>query len=86
MRVEYSLAVPGRHLVMNSLAVLAAVKAVGGDVGQAAAGLGQVEGLPGRGKRHRIALPVGSFELEQGTVIIPTQPSPTLCHVEPRPF
>jgi UDP-N-acetylmuramoyl-tripeptide--D-alanyl-D-alanine ligase len=62
-RVEYSLAVPGRHLVMNSLAVLAAVKAIGGDVGQAAAGLGRVEGLPGRGKRHRVALPGGGFEL-----------------------
>jgi UDP-N-acetylmuramoyl-tripeptide--D-alanyl-D-alanine ligase len=63
-RIEYSLAVAGRHLVMNSLAVLAAVKAAGADVGGAAAALGRVEGLAGRGRRHRIALPGGgSFEL-----------------------
>jgi len=63
-RIEYSLAVPGRHLVMNSLAVLAAVKAAGADVGAAAASMGRVEGLAGRGRRHRIAVGGGgTFEL-----------------------
>ena len=38
--VDYCVAMPGRHWVMNSLAVLAAVKAAGGDVGAAAAALG----------------------------------------------
>jgi UDP-N-acetylmuramoyl-tripeptide--D-alanyl-D-alanine ligase len=62
-RIEYSLAVPGRHLVMNSLAVLAAVKAAGAEIGAAAAALGRVEGLAGRGRRHRLFAAGGSFEL-----------------------
>src|SRR5690348_11628639 len=33
--VDYCIAIPGQHWVMNSLAVLAAVKAAGGDVGAA---------------------------------------------------
>jgi UDP-N-acetylmuramoyl-tripeptide--D-alanyl-D-alanine ligase len=61
--VRYTLPQPGRHWVMNSLAVLAAVKAIGADVAAAAAALGQMPGLAGRGKRHRVALPGGSFEL-----------------------
>jgi UDP-N-acetylmuramoyl-tripeptide--D-alanyl-D-alanine ligase len=62
-RIEYSRPVPGKHLVMNSLGVLAAVKAARADVGAAAAALGRVEGLAGRGRLHRIALPGGAFEL-----------------------
>ena len=61
--VDYCVAIPGRHWVMNSLAVLAAVKAAGGDVGAAAAALGAIEPMEGRGRRHRIAVPGGTAEL-----------------------
>jgi UDP-N-acetylmuramoyl-tripeptide--D-alanyl-D-alanine ligase len=61
--VDYCVASPGRHWVMNSLAVLAAVKAAGGDVGAAAEALGSLEPLEGRGKRHKISLPGGTAEL-----------------------
>jgi len=55
--------VPGRHWVVNSLGVLAAVWAVGGDVKNAAASLAVVELPKGRGLRHRVAVEGGSFEL-----------------------
>jgi UDP-N-acetylmuramoyl-tripeptide--D-alanyl-D-alanine ligase len=61
--LDYTIALPGRHWVMNSLGVLAAVKVVGGDVGAAASAFGQLTGLPGRGRRHAIALPSGQFDL-----------------------
>ncbi|MEX2201877.1 MAG: UDP-N-acetylmuramoylalanyl-D-glutamyl-2,6-diaminopimelate--D-alanyl-D-alanine ligase, partial [Dongiaceae bacterium] len=62
-RLDYCLAVPGRHWVMNSLAVLAAVQAVGADVGAAAATLARMAPPKGRGQRHRIALDAGGFDL-----------------------
>jgi len=61
--VDYCVAAAGRHWVMNSLAVLAAVKAAGGDVGAAAAALGALEPLAGRGQRHKIAAGGGTIEL-----------------------
>jgi UDP-N-acetylmuramoyl-tripeptide--D-alanyl-D-alanine ligase len=61
--VDYCIASPGRHWVMNSLAVLAAVKAAGGDVGAAAAALGASEPMDGRGKRHKIELRGGTADL-----------------------
>ena len=61
--VDYCIAIPGRHWVMNSLAVLAAVKAAGGDVGAAATALGTIEPMEGRGRRHRITVRGGSAEL-----------------------
>ena len=61
--LDYTIALPGRHWVMNSLAVLGAVKAVGGDAGAAAATFAQLTGLPGRGRRHTIAVQGGSFDL-----------------------
>ncbi|MGE0723358.1 MAG: UDP-N-acetylmuramoylalanyl-D-glutamyl-2,6-diaminopimelate--D-alanyl-D-alanine ligase [Alphaproteobacteria bacterium] len=59
-RFDYSIGVPGRHWVTNSLAVLAAVHALGADVGIAAAQLAKLSGLAGRGARHSVALPDGS--------------------------
>ncbi len=47
--VDYTLGLPGRHWVMNSLAVLAAVCAVGADLGAAAAALATQAPLAGRG-------------------------------------
>ncbi|HXQ52307.1 MAG TPA: UDP-N-acetylmuramoylalanyl-D-glutamyl-2,6-diaminopimelate--D-alanyl-D-alanine ligase [Stellaceae bacterium] len=61
--VDYCIAIPGRHWVMNSLAVLAAVKAAGGDVGAAAAALGAIEPMDGRGRRHKIQVRGGTAEL-----------------------
>ncbi|MEX2296320.1 MAG: UDP-N-acetylmuramoylalanyl-D-glutamyl-2,6-diaminopimelate--D-alanyl-D-alanine ligase [Dongiaceae bacterium] len=62
-RLDYCLAVPGRHWVMNSLAVLAAVQAVGADVGAAAASLARMTPPKGRGQRFRVALDEGGFDL-----------------------
>jgi UDP-N-acetylmuramoyl-tripeptide--D-alanyl-D-alanine ligase len=61
--IDYSVALPGRHWVMNSLAVLAAVNAAGGDVGMAAAAMATLTGLDGRGRRHRITFATGTAEL-----------------------
>lgn len=55
--------VPGRHWVVNSLGVLAAVWAAGGDVKNAAASLAVVELPKGRGLRHRVAVEGGTFEV-----------------------
>ena len=61
--VDYCIAIPGQHWVMNSLAVLGAVKAAGGDVGAAAAAMSSLQPLDGRGRRHRIAIGEGEAEL-----------------------
>ncbi|NBC31044.1 MAG: UDP-N-acetylmuramoylalanyl-D-glutamyl-2,6-diaminopimelate--D-alanyl-D-alanine ligase [Alphaproteobacteria bacterium] len=53
---DYRLSVPGRHAVMNSLAVLLAVEAVGAEVGAAAARLSQLVPVSGRGDRFPIRL------------------------------
>lgn len=61
--IEYVIAIPGRHWVMNSLAVLGAVKAAGGDVAAAATAMSELVALDGRGRRHRLARAGGYFEL-----------------------
>ncbi|TCJ38217.1 UDP-N-acetylmuramoyl-tripeptide--D-alanyl-D-alanine ligase [Parafrankia sp. BMG5.11] len=58
-RLCYSVAEPGDHWIMNSLAVMAAVQAAGGDLAAAGLALAEVGGLKGRGARHRIAVPGG---------------------------
>lgn len=55
--LNYTIAQPGAHWVANSLAVLAAVDAVGGDLGLAGLALAELGGLPGRGARF--VVPVG---------------------------
>ena len=62
-RIDYRLGVPGRHWVTNSLAVLAAVDALGADAAAAATALAQMHGLKGRGQRHTVFVPGGSFVL-----------------------
>jgi UDP-N-acetylmuramoyl-tripeptide--D-alanyl-D-alanine ligase len=62
-RFSYQLAMPGRHWVMNSLAVLAAVEAVGADVFAAARAFGEIKPPKGRGERLSISLGDGSVEL-----------------------
>jgi UDP-N-acetylmuramoyl-tripeptide--D-alanyl-D-alanine ligase len=56
----YSIGLPGEHWVSNSLAVIAAVQAAGGDLAAAGLALADMTGLPGRGARHLIT--VGSGE------------------------
>ena len=58
-RVCYSVAEPGEHWIANSLGVMAAVKAAGGDLGAAGLALAEMGGLKGRGARHQIAVPGG---------------------------
>ncbi len=53
LRLCYSVAEPGAHWVMNSLAVMAAAHAAGGDLGAAGLALAEMGGLKGRGARHR---------------------------------
>ncbi len=50
-RVCYTVAAPGEHWVANSLCVMAAVRAVGGDLGAAGLALAEMEGMAGRGAR-----------------------------------
>jgi UDP-N-acetylmuramoyl-tripeptide--D-alanyl-D-alanine ligase len=53
--VAYRLGAPGRHLVQNSLAVLAAAKLAGADLASAAGALAGLEAQAGRGRRNVIA-------------------------------
>lgn len=59
-RLCYTVSAPGEHWVGNSLAVLGAVDAVGADLGAAGLALAELEGLAGRGARHRLATADGS--------------------------
>ncbi|MGF1629669.1 MAG: UDP-N-acetylmuramoylalanyl-D-glutamyl-2,6-diaminopimelate--D-alanyl-D-alanine ligase [Kiloniellaceae bacterium] len=61
--IDYCLAMPGSHWVMNSLAVLAAVGAAGADVVKAAAQFANLKPLKGRGERHAVETPAGTFHL-----------------------
>lgn len=58
-RLCYSVAEPGEHWISNSLAVMAAVRAAGGDLGAAGLALAEMGGLKGRGARHSIEAPGG---------------------------
>jgi UDP-N-acetylmuramoyl-tripeptide--D-alanyl-D-alanine ligase len=58
-RLCYTVAEPGEHWIANSLAVMGAVHAAGGDLGAAGLALAEMGGLKGRGARHRIAVPGG---------------------------
>ena len=58
-RLCYTVAEPGEHWVANSLAVMAAVRAAGGDLAAAGLALAEMGGLKGRGARHGIPAPGG---------------------------
>ncbi len=62
-RVCYTVAAAGDHWVINSLAVMAAVRAAGGDLGAAGLALAELEGMAGRGARHEIRVPDGGTAL-----------------------
>ena len=57
----FTIAQAGAHWVSNALAVLAAVKAVGGDLPAAGLAFAEMGGLAGRGARHRVAAPGGTI-------------------------
>lgn len=63
VQVSYTLPLPGRHHAVNSLAVLLAVKAAGGDVQASAQALGGLAAIKGRGQRRAISMGAGSFTL-----------------------
>jgi UDP-N-acetylmuramoyl-tripeptide--D-alanyl-D-alanine ligase len=58
--VTYKVGAPGRHLVMNSLAVLTAVSLTGADLARAAIALAQQTPAAGRGTRITLEFPRGS--------------------------
>jgi UDP-N-acetylmuramoyl-tripeptide--D-alanyl-D-alanine ligase len=61
--LTFTIAHRGDHWVMNALAVLATVEAVGGDVAVAGLALADMAGLKGRGERHRLQVPGGELLL-----------------------
>ena len=61
--VNYTIAIPGRHIAENSLAVLAALDAVGAPLEQALAALAKLPPTPGRGARTTLSVPDGEVLL-----------------------
>ena len=61
--VTYKFGVPGRHMAMNSLAVLAAAALVGADLARAALSLSQFEPAAGRGVRRTLEVASGEATL-----------------------
>jgi UDP-N-acetylmuramoyl-tripeptide--D-alanyl-D-alanine ligase len=61
--VTYKLGTPGRHMAINSLAVLAAASLAGADLALAALSLSQIEPVTGRGARRALELAGGQATL-----------------------
>jgi UDP-N-acetylmuramoyl-tripeptide--D-alanyl-D-alanine ligase len=61
--VTYKLGIPGRHVAMNSLAVLAAASLAGADLALASLSLSQLEPAAGRGVRRTLECPGGEATL-----------------------
>ncbi|MBX7146564.1 MAG: UDP-N-acetylmuramoylalanyl-D-glutamyl-2,6-diaminopimelate--D-alanyl-D-alanine ligase [Alphaproteobacteria bacterium] len=61
--LTYNLNMTGNHWIINSLAVLGAIKLANGDINLAAQTLASFESLKGRGQRIKILLTQGSFEI-----------------------
>jgi UDP-N-acetylmuramoyl-tripeptide--D-alanyl-D-alanine ligase len=61
--VTYKLGMPGRHMAMNSLAVLAAASLAGADLALAALSLSQIEPAAGRGARRTLEVANGEATL-----------------------
>ena len=62
-RICYTIAEPGEHWVTNSLGVMAAVRAAGGDLGAAGLALAEMHGMAGRGARHELRTADGGTAL-----------------------
>lgn len=61
--VTYKIAVPGRHIAMNSLAVLAASSLAGADLALSALALAQIAPAAGRGVRESLTVSGGTATL-----------------------
>ncbi|MGA2994971.1 UDP-N-acetylmuramoylalanyl-D-glutamyl-2,6-diaminopimelate--D-alanyl-D-alanine ligase [Bradyrhizobium sp.] len=61
--VTYKLGMPGRHMAMNSLAVLAASSLAGADLALASLSLSQLVPAAGRGVRQTLVVPGGEVTL-----------------------
>ncbi|MGL5734573.1 MAG: Mur ligase family protein, partial [Beijerinckiaceae bacterium] len=61
--ITYRIGSPGKHIIMNSLAVLAACVEAGADLAKAAARFAHVTPPSGRGARMRLRIGSGAFEL-----------------------
>jgi UDP-N-acetylmuramoyl-tripeptide--D-alanyl-D-alanine ligase len=61
--VTYKLGMPGRHIAMNSLAVLAAASLAGADLALASLSLSQIVPAAGRGVRRVLGVPGGEITL-----------------------
>ncbi|MCO5130893.1 MAG: UDP-N-acetylmuramoylalanyl-D-glutamyl-2,6-diaminopimelate--D-alanyl-D-alanine ligase [Xanthobacteraceae bacterium] len=61
--ITYKLAMPGRHMALNSLAVLAAAALAGADLARSALALSQVQAAAGRGVRKTLELAQGEATL-----------------------
>ena len=62
-KLTYKLGMPGEHMVLNSLAVLAAVKLVGADLARAALALAVAEAAKGRGVHYHLRIETGELLL-----------------------
>ena len=62
-RLTYRIGAPGRHWAFNTLAVLAAVDALGVDIEAASAAFASIVAPKGRGQRHRLDISGGTYEL-----------------------
>ncbi len=61
--LTYKLGVPGEHMALNSLAVLAAVKLMGADLARAALALAHAEPAKGRGQQQKLKASDGEITL-----------------------
>ena len=61
--VSYRLGLPGEHMAVNSLAVLATAKLTGADLARAALALGRAAPAKGRGVRERLSIAGGELLL-----------------------
>jgi len=83
----FTIAEAGRHWVSNSLAILAAVRAVGGDLASAGLALAEMSGIDGRGRRHQIALKSGgkAILIDESYNANPASMKATLQHFAAEP-
>jgi UDP-N-acetylmuramoyl-tripeptide--D-alanyl-D-alanine ligase len=63
VRMTYQVGLPGKHVAMNSLGVLAAVQALGADLARAGLALTQQKALVGRGERTVLQVGDGTVAL-----------------------
>jgi UDP-N-acetylmuramoyl-tripeptide--D-alanyl-D-alanine ligase len=61
--LTYRLGAPGRHLALNSLAVLATVSLLDGDIEASGRALAKIKAMRGRGGRFSLAVPGGAITI-----------------------